>query len=64
MNGAAGTKLFGHRLPLAARRQNVEDAIDDVPHRQPWTAAFATRFVNGNHQINPFPQGIGDLVKL
>ncbi len=64
MDGAAGAKLLGHRLPLTARRQNVQDATDDIPHRQPWAAAFATRVVNGEHQIEPFPQGVGDLVNF
>src|SRR5277367_3079012 len=61
---AAGSKLPGHRFPLTARRQDIQDAADDVSHGQQRAATFATRFVNGDKKIDPFPQGVGDLVKL
>jgi hypothetical protein len=60
---AAGAELLGHRLPLAACGQDVQDAAHDVPHRQPWTTSFTTAIVNWDHEINPFPQRLGDLVK-
>ena len=63
MDGAAGTELPGHRLPLATGGQDIENATDDVPHGQPRTATFTIAFVNWYHQIDPLPQRLGNLVK-
>src|SRR6185437_2906625 len=55
VNRAAGAELLGHRLPLAARGQHIQDAAHDVSHRQSRASALATALVNGKHQIDPFP---------
>src|SRR4051794_4975351 len=63
MDRAARAELPRHRLPLAACGQDVQDATHDVPPGQSRTAAFTTGIVNGDHEIDPFPQSLGDLVK-
>ena len=61
VNRAAGAELLGHRLPLAAGGQHIQNAGHHVSHRQSRAAALATRLVNREHQIDPFPQSIGNL---
>jgi len=60
---AAGAELLRHRLPLAACGQDVQDATHDVLHGQSWAATFTTAIVNWDHEVDPFPQSLGDLVK-
>jgi hypothetical protein len=60
---AAGAELLGHRLPLEAGRQHIENAADDISHPQARAAPFGALGIYRDQQIQPFPQCVGNLVK-
>lgn len=61
---AARAELARHRLPLAARREHVENSRHGFPQRQAGPTAARTRLVIRQHQVDPLPRRVGDLMKL
>src|SRR5580658_1169909 len=46
VDGAARAKLAGHRLPVAAGSQHIQNPACYLTHLQPRTTTFTTAFVN------------------
>ena len=64
VKGAARTEHFGQRLPLAARPQHINNPGHHVSRRESRTTTLTTAFVNWKHRFHPFPERIGNRVKL
>ena len=55
MHGAVVAQLFGQSVPLAARAQAVEDAVQNLPPIDPRPTGRPGRGVLQEHGLDPFP---------